>query len=197
MTRFKTLAAMVIGVVALIGVAALCPAQTGPLTTQPPVTQPPVTVPTTDNGVLTAQSLKVMLSNLGYEVREEKTADSLIYWITVIRGSVTYNIDMNISPNGEKIWAMVPLADVPANVELPSARLLKLLELNQTMVGPSHFVFVPVTKQIYLNRALENRGVTPKLLRELIDRVTSYCDTTREFWEVSKWPELKMTTGPK
>ena len=153
--------------------------------------------PAKDNGVLTPATLKTILINLGYDPKEEKVGDSVIYWIAVQRGGLKYNVNVNISPNGQNVWATVPLVAVPANTELPAARLLKLLELNQTTVGPSHFVYSALNKQIYLNRALENREVTPKMVRTMLDQVTGVSESTREYWDISKWTEMKTVAAPK
>ena len=191
MNRFKTLATMVLGVAVMIGAAALCPAQTGPLT-QPPMTQPQ---PMPANGELTTDTLKTMLTNLGYEFTDEKLEKTSVIHVKVDHGGLTYQLNITLSTDHTKLWIYTQLATVPTGMEMPQPRLLKLLELNDKM-GPSFFSYYPKLRNVYLSRPLDNRGVTPVLLRAEIMSLLNGCQQTQEDWDLRKWPEMKVAPSP-
>ena len=201
MNRFKTLATMAIGVAVMIGAAMLCPAQTGPIT-QPPAPQPPMTQPPAPqpqpmpaSSELTPETLKVMLTNLGYEFTEEKLEKTSIFRIKIEHYGIIYSVSVSLSNNHKKLWICTQLANVPPASEMPLARALKLMELNDK-IGPSFFSYRPKYKAIWISHPSDNRGVTPVSLRAEIMALLDDCQETREHWDVEKWPEFKVATGP-
>src|SRR5262245_60913541 len=63
-------------------------------------------------GVLTDESLKTMLENVGYQPKVEKVGNSNHYCITVQSGGIQFAVSLQISPNKEKLWAIVAVADL-------------------------------------------------------------------------------------
>jgi hypothetical protein len=174
MNRFKTLTATALTMV--LGLAAMGLAQTGPVTTPPPN---PMPGPTAEAGALTEESLKTMLTNLGYAPTESKGSNgNTLFYIKVTRGNTEYSPFVCLSPSKTKIWVQAYLGDMNAD---EGTRALKLLELN-LKTGPSHFVYTPADKKVYLFSPRDNRGFTPKDLKEQIETMLDHCESTKEFW---------------
>lgn len=160
---------------------------------------PPETkaVPTVAEGkTLTVESLLEMLKNQGYAPKEEKVGTSQIYWVTVQRAGLSYNISFQISPNQEKIWAIVPLSDIAEPDKAAGGRLLKLLELNDT-IGPCYFRFNRASKRLFLSRAMDNRAVTPANFRDNLERLLDRLVETKDAWQVANWSEPTAATKTK
>src|SRR5262249_16104482 len=63
-------------------------------------------------GVLNDASLIDMLEMRGYKVKEEKMVQSMIYSVDVNGDGLCSSVTFQISPNKEKIWLIVALADI-------------------------------------------------------------------------------------
>ena len=173
MYSFKILVGMALA--AAIGLVSFSTAQ------QP--TPTPTPVQAKDTGVLTEESLKEMLTNLGFEPNGLKGTDGrTLFYIKVTRANTTYTPYVCISPSKTKIWAQTSLGDLTA--EDPAARSLKFLELNLS-TGPSHFVYIPKDKTVYMFSPMDNRGVTPKILKDHIDGMVDNCEKTKEHWQAA------------
>jgi hypothetical protein len=138
--------------------------------------------------VLTEEGLQTYLKNLGYRFNVEKMGESTIYWIKVSREGVEYSVSFQISPNKEKIWAIVPLADIPEIDKASADRLAQFLELNDT-IGPCYFRFNRGYKRLYMCRAMDNRAVTPDVFRDNLDRLVDRMVETRDAWQLKSWTE--------
>ncbi len=183
MNSFKTTAAAM-ALTMVVGLTAVCVAQTGPKPVAAPETAP--------EGVLTDQSLKTMLINLGYTPEEKAGSDSSLFYIKVNRGNLTYNPYICLSPSKTKIWVQTSLGTLGPE---DGARALKMLELN-FKIGPSHFAYIPADKRVYMFLPMDNRGVTPKLLKDQIEKLLDDCEATKDVWNVAK-PAPAPVAPPK
>jgi hypothetical protein len=184
MNCFKTLAATA-ALTLVVGLAMMCSAQSGP--------KPAPAPQAATEGVLTEESLRTMLINLGYTPEESKSTNgTTLFYIKATRGDMSYNPYICLSPSKTKIWAQTSLGDFDAN---DGARALKMLELN-FKIGPSHFVHIPGDKTVYMFSPMDNRGVTPKILKDQIDQLLNNCESTKEVWSVTK-PAPTTPVSPK
>jgi hypothetical protein len=141
-------------------------------------------------GVLTHESLKEMLENLGYNPETiRSTAGNPMYKIRIERDGWTFIEYVSLSGDGTMIWISAPLKDVPE--DLASAEPLRKLLLENDNIGPSHFSMKG--KRLYMNLALENREVTPLKLRTSLDDVTSTIKATRNLWDSDTWARTDPT----
>lgn len=147
-------------------------------------------------GVLDDQALETMIKNLGYTPRLEKFNGSNLYWVDVDRQGIRFSISFQISPNKEKIWAIVSVSDLP-NIKTASAdRLAKLLELNDT-IGPCYFRYSAANKRLYMTRTMDTRGVTAALFLDNLERLVDRLVETKSAWMVSNWAEPITPAKPK
>ena len=131
--------------------------------------------------VLTNESLKEMLVNLGFEPQEVKsTAGDPMYLVTLKRDNWTLAVYVSISPSKTKIWMSAPVADLPQADKVSATALEKLLALNDNL-GPTHFCLKG--RRLYLCVSLDNVDVAPKQLRTEIDGVLATVRSTHESWK--------------
>ena len=154
-----------------------------------PPKQAPAPAGTAPEGkTLTDEGLRAMLVNQGYKPTVEKVGTSNLYWVKISRDGVEYSVSFQISPNKEKLWIIVPLADIADVDHAAPAKLAKLLELND-QIGPCYFRFNRQYKRLYLARAMDNRAVTPALFRDNLERTVDRLVETRAAWQVKDWSE--------
>jgi hypothetical protein len=177
----KTLAAAILSLSLLNGLRA----ETKPNATDgnPP---PAKTEEKTAPGVLTDAKLKEMLEMLGYEPREEKIKDEMLFDICITSDALKYYVTVQISPNKAKIWTTIRLADIKEEHLKMADRWVKLTQLNNA-IGPCYFKYDEQYKGIYMTRVMDNRGVTTKLLRDHLERHIDRCVETKTHWMTDKW----------
>lgn len=140
------------------------------------------------DNIITRESLPGILENLGHTV--SPSGDTQI--ISVERDGWTYGFSFFVSQNQKFIWIWTKLADLPDPAALTSARLLRLLEINDT-IGPSHFyvtTWEDGSKHLYIGRALDNREVKAVTIRETLEELITSIRNQQEVWDISMWPEL-------
>ena len=132
------------------------------------------------DGPLLANQLEPLLTNLGYEPRQD--VDSWI--LTIEREDWTYTLRAALYYNNRFLWVWGYLGELD-HEKLTTNSLVRLLETNNE-IGPSHF-FVgngpDGTKLLYLGRAIENRALRPSIVRREVDAVCGAMRKTRELWE--------------
>jgi len=144
--------------------------------------------PAPSGNIITRESLPGVLEGLGHTV--SPSGDTQI--ISIERDEWTYGLSFFVSQNQKFLWMWTKLADLPDPATLPTARLLKLLEINDT-IGPSHFYVTTWddgTKHLYIGRALDNREVKAVTIRETIEELLTSIRDQQEVWDISTWTEL-------
>ncbi|MCE9529544.1 MAG: hypothetical protein K8T89_00155 [Planctomycetes bacterium] len=183
MFRSKMLAAAIVSLGLLSGLRA----ETKPEETN---NNPPVVVKTETKplapGVVDNAKLKEMLETLGYDVRESKSGSTTYYWIQKSADGLDFSLAFSLGGTQEKIFTHVTLANFTDKQLAKSDRMVKLLNLND-MIGPCYFLINPKTKQLYLTRVCENRGMTPRILKDHIGSIVDRAAETKEHWMASKW----------
>ena len=134
-----------------------------------------------DADVLSDQDLKTMLDGLGYSPNHLSNG----YLIAISRDGWTYNMQVLLSPDASKVGfnANLGAVDDPSTVTADQWRTL--LEKNED-VDPSNFYFDKDQKKLYLHRAIDNRDLTPAILRQQIDNFCSNIHDTATDWNFVK-----------
>jgi hypothetical protein len=128
--------------------------------------------------VLTKSSLRPMLENMGYEVNELSPNN---YEVSV---TITYKVYMAVafSPDESRIWLTTFFYDKnPASYT--NDKLIKLLQANWT-TGAS--VFALDGTKLKMTRPVENRNLTPVILRKEIESQARSVESTEAIWEEKK-----------
>lgn len=143
-------------------------------------------------GVLTNDSLKEMLENLGYTPEVIKsTTGAPMNKIKFERDGWTFTVFVSLSSNGSQVWLIAPLKEIPDGMASGDP-LKKILKANND-IGPVHFNIKG--DFLYLNLALENRDMNAARLRGGIDETTGAVKSTASVWNVEFKP--KEAGNPK
>lgn len=152
--------------------------------------------PTAAGKKLTDDELLKMIEDLGYEIiaRPKETDAIKRVNIMVKRGSFDCPMSVNLSSGDhDQLMAFVNLGKL-GDAELANAPALgKLLELNDGFMGQCQFRVNPKTKVLWLARLSENRGVTPKVLRDHIEETLAAAYDNQDAWDTSKWGKADGT----
>jgi hypothetical protein len=131
---------------------------------------------------LTNDSLKTVLDGLGLEPK----ALSKGYLVALKpKGAWVVNMQLVLSPSGTKLGFNANLGQVPDVTAVTADQWRTLLERNAT-IEPTFFYFDPEAKKLYLHRVLDNRGLTPAILRQEIDTFSNSVVDTEADWKFTK-----------
>lgn len=123
-------------------------------------------------------ALKSMLSGLGYEVKEPGTTT---YELALTAGGLNIPTRVFLSKSKTKVWLSVALMSKEDVEKQSREQLLKLLQANVD-VGPSHFMID--NGMLKLKMAVDNRAITPAILRSELDYLTARVVETKALWSV-------------
>ncbi|MBZ5533701.1 MAG: hypothetical protein LAO20_19905 [Acidobacteriia bacterium] len=130
---------------------------------------------------LTNDSLRQMLDGMGLEPK----ALSKGYLIVIKRDTWTYNMQLVLSENQEKLGFNANLGIVE-NPDAVTAAQWKALMISNGDIEPSFFYFDAKTKKLYLHRVLDNRAITPAFLRGQIENFVGNMKSTADLWKFTK-----------
>jgi hypothetical protein len=139
---------------------------------------------------LTNENLQTFLTNLGYEA---KKLGEGAYQITIEQDDWTFRIKVSLSGNKEKIWMSTFLGEIADPSKVPADVLVKLLAANHD-IGPAHFYIcnckeckATVAKRLSLEKSLDNRNVSPTLIRKEMEKFCATIRETEDLWDIPKW----------
>jgi len=141
----------------------------------------PFTAKQDDAAKLDNDSLKSMLDNMGYAPK----ALSSGYLISVKRDSWTYNMQLVLSDDQTKLGINANLGSVDDTSTVTADQWRTLLEKNES-VDPSSFYFSKDQHKLYLHRVVDNRAITPEVLRVQVDHFCSDIHDTSDSWNFTK-----------
>jgi hypothetical protein len=126
-------------------------------------------------------SLKTALDGLGYETK----ALSKGYLVTSKVDTWTLYIQVVISSDGTKIGLNANLQSIDDFGAVPAKKWLDLLVSNG-QIDPSTFYVDRDQKKLYLHRVIDNRSITPVVLRSQLDNFTNNIISTEATWDLTK-----------
>jgi len=130
---------------------------------------------------LTDESLKQMLIGLGYEPKPLTKG----YLMAIKQDTWTLNVQAVLSGNKERLGLNANAGKVDDPEAVPAADWRKLLVSNGE-IEPTMFYFDNEQKKLYLHRVIDNRGITPVILRQEIDRFCKHIRDTGDLWKFTK-----------
>ena len=134
-----------------------------------------------DVTALDDDSLKSMLDNMGYTPKSLSKG----YLIAVQRDSWTYNMQLVLSGDQTKVGINANLGAVDDVSTVTADQWRTLLEKNSD-IDPSAFYYDKDQHKLYLHRVIDNRDVTPEILRKQIDTFCSNIHDTADSWNFTK-----------
>ena len=138
---------------------------------------------------LTDARLKAMLENMGFEPSLIRSTSGVpMYKVTAPRDGRNWFFYASLSNDKSRLWLSAPLAALPEPAKVRPDILEKLLAKNFDL-GPTTFS-LRSGRMLYLDRPLENRGVTPGRMRKEIDSFLDTMKDTESLWNPAKYPPL-------
>jgi hypothetical protein len=131
--------------------------------------------------VLTDDSLKSMLDNMGYEPKKLTKG----YLLVIKQDTWTLNMQLVISPDGRKLGLNANLGKVDDLATVPASQWIDLLVSNGD-IDPSFFYVDKEQKKLYLHRSFDNRAVAPAILRKELDNFATNIRQTNALWKFTK-----------
>jgi hypothetical protein len=124
--------------------------------------------------------LKAMLVSMGYEPKKLSEG----YLVAVKQDSWTLNVQLRLSSNRSKLGfnANCGLVDEDA---VSGAQWMALLISNGD-IEPTSFYYDQEKKKLYLHRVIDNRDITPVILRKELDQFLSDIRSTGKLWTFTK-----------
>ena len=139
-------------------------------------------------GTLNEESLGQALNAIGLKpLKKNKRYD--FAFKTSVRGEEwKFSMSAVLSRNGESVWVMAWLDQIPSrSSQVPQLALLKLLAANDRMGNGKFFAYIPTNKRFVLQRVLKNEQMTSqRLMSALQDLAISVADEY-PIWSVAKW----------
>jgi hypothetical protein len=135
---------------------------------------------------LDEQDLPRLLENMGFE---PETVDEGVYKVTIEQDSWTFYLRFSLSTdNRTRLWMTSSFGEIKEIDKVPPAPFIKLLETNDG-IGPAHFYITTSgeAKRLNVAKALDNRGITPAVLRREIDSFLGIIKSSVSQWDTSTW----------
>lgn len=129
---------------------------------------------------LTNTTLQAMIEGLGYTTKNIATdpAKSSLWEFTVKTTAFNVPMSAEISPSGNYVWVTVNLGAQPKE----NASLVGLLKANSS-IQPSFFYFTTKTENLKLAHPIDNRNISPAILKRVIDKVVKDVDSNASVWQ--------------
>ena len=128
---------------------------------------------------LSAEDLKVMLSNLGHEIKQiNQEVGKEKYEFTVKTTGFNVPVGAEISPSKQFVWLTVSLG--PLNDKQDAKELLRL----SGRIQPTQ-VYLSAKDTLMMAFAIDNRSVTPALMKTRIEKLTGDVEKSAPIWNKS------------
>lgn len=157
-----------------------CTALSGLIQAQDTV-QEPGKQPDATSQILTDDTLKQMLDNMGMEPKKLSKG----YLLVVKQDTWTLNMQVVLSPDGRKVGLNANLGKVDDPASVTASQWMDLLISNGD-IDPSAFYFDKEQKKLYLHRSFDNRAITPAILRKEMDNFAGNIRQTEKLWKFTK-----------
>lgn len=144
---------------------------------------------------LTPETLPEFLDNMGYDYKVvTMPSGATLCGITIQQESWRFYVEASLSGKQQHLWLLASLGALPEPSRLAAEPLLRLLEENWNTY-PNYFAVHKEYRRIYLERALENRDITPARFRTAIDDFVGTIRRTHALWDTAKWGEVARRNG--
>jgi hypothetical protein len=128
---------------------------------------------------LNAQQLKNLLTQMGYTVKDLiSDPGKEKYEVDLTSATLNVPIAYEFSPSKNFIWLTVNLGKPKGDTSVANANLLK----RNTDIQPCQF-YITASGALMLGLAIENRGLTPAIMRRHTDKVVSDVSSTATLWQ--------------
>lgn len=137
---------------------------------------------------LTDRSLGTMLKAMGLKPKlEEKRYD---FRFKAMYEGEEWILTMSavLSQNGESLWLMAWLDDLPkSSADVPRTALLRLLADNDRLGKGKFFAYISSNRRFVLQRVMINNDLTTAAVRDALEDLGGSVAQTYPHWSVANW----------
>ena len=156
-------------------------------------------------GQLTATSLGNLLAAMGLEPK--RNDDRYDFTFKALHNKDEWGLSMSavLSQDGESIWLMAWLDELPRSAaDVPRTALLRLLANNDRMGNGKFFAYVASNRRFVLQRVVHNHGISTASFRDVLKDLGTSVVLTYPHWSVANWirstspastPESKVSSS--
>lgn len=128
---------------------------------------------------LNARQLKELLTNMGYTVKDLNTeVGKEKYEVSITTTGFNVPISYEISPSTNFIWLIANLGKPKDETSTANAALLK----QNGKIQPCQF-YITEKGNLMMGLAVENRGLTPAIMRRHTEKITNDVSNTASYWQ--------------
>lgn len=151
--------------------------------------------PPTDNQ-LTQESLGELLRSLGLEPKQQEGRYDFHFRAVHDEQEWELSLSAVLSQNGESIWVMAWLDELPRSAaEVPRSALLRLLADNDKLGNGKFFAYIPQNRRFVLQRVVPNTQMTPQKFRGILRDLGTSVVQTYAHWSTDHWTDKKTAGG--
>lgn len=158
---------------------------------------PGLSAQTADSNRLTVQSLGDVLKDLG--LRPKKDGERYDFSFRAKHQGQDWELTMSavLSRNGDSMWIMAWLDELPKNSDdVAKSALLRLLANNDRLGKGKFFAYVAGNRRFVLQRVVENEGINAREMAALLADLGGSVAETYPFWAVENWPKTASQAKP-
>jgi len=139
---------------------------------------------------LTPEGISPFLTQMGYphDTRRMPTGEPECE-MKVTRDGWSVSVVVNLSPNRANLWLTIVLRSLPTDHHRYGPQFVRLLQASWD-VAPAFFATHRTNNVLCLMRAIENRSLTPVVVRQILDDMIDACRRTFAWWDVAGWMVL-------
>ncbi len=129
---------------------------------------------------LDAAKLRAMIEGLGYTTKDlDSDPGKEKYEFKVVHDGLDIFIAAEVSPSKNYVWLTVFLGEAP-KATAPASEFREMLKWNGK-IQPTQF-YITASERLMLGFAMENRSITPAVLRRTIDKLTKDVADSEDAW---------------
>ena len=145
-------------------------------------------------GVLTNETLGDTLREIGLKPEQDRQRYDFTFQADFQGEEWEFTMSAVLSQNGESLWVMAWLDELPKTSEaVPKTALLRLLANNDRLGKGKFFAYVHENRRFVIQRVLDNKELDATKLRDVLQDLGGSVAETYEYWAVDNWMKDQTT----
>lgn len=137
---------------------------------------------------LTEDSLGSALQSMGLKTKKDRQRYDFSFKADFQGEEWEFTMSAVLSQNGESLWVMAWLDELPkASSEVPKTALLRLLANNDRLGKGKFFAYIHENRRFVMQRVLDNKDLSPAKLRDILQDLGGSVAETYDYWAVENW----------
>lgn len=143
---------------------------------------------------LTEESLGSTLNAIGLKTKKDRQRYDFSFKAEYEGQEWEFTMSAVLSQNGESLWVMAWLDELPKSADqVPKSALLRLLANNDRLGKGKFFAYVHENRRFVVQRVLPNKDLNAEELRDVLQDLGGSVAETYDFWAVDNWTKDKTT----